>query len=120
MITLARGLVIAIPDPRVRPKNKPKWHLCVCPEKRLFLRINSKDLWRPAHPIKAAKNPFLDHDSFVELRSLHFFTESELRSAKLVGEMPTTQQLSVADAAQEAETLTDEQKDLIWEKLGAG
>jgi len=120
MITLGRGLVVVIPDPRVRPKNKPKWHLCVCPERRLFLRINSSGLWRPAHSIKVSKNPFLGHDSFVELRSLHFFTESELKAAKLVGEMSHQQQAELADAAMEAETLTDEQKDLIWDRLGIG
>lgn len=113
-------MVIILPDPRVRPKNKPKWHICVCPERRLFLRINSKPLWRPWHFIERKKNDFLDHDSYVELTSLHFFTESELRGAKKVGEVSGPQQLALAEAALEAETLNDEQKDLIWEKLGLG
>jgi len=115
---LTIGMVIVVADQRVRPRGKPKWHLCVCPERRLFLRINSRPLWPPWHFIEADKNPFLDHDSFVELTALHFFAESELRAARKIGEMPTGEQIEVALAAQSAETLNDEQKDFIFERLG--
>ena len=115
---LEPGLVIALPDPRTRPKNKQKWHICVCPEKRLFLRINSKPLWPPWHLLPAARNVFLNHNSYVELASLHFFTESELRRAKKVGALTGPQQLALADTALTAETLNDEQRELIWEKFG--
>ena len=115
---LSRGLVIVVPDPRVRPKNRLKWHICVSPERRLFLRINSKPKWAPYHFIRAAKNPFLERDSYVELISLFFFSESELRAAKRIGEMPPPEQLALADAAQEAVTLTQEQKDIVWENFG--
>jgi hypothetical protein len=112
------GAVIALPDARVRPRNKLKWHICICPARRLFLRINSKPLWQPWHFIRAKNNPFLDHDSYVELTTLHFFPESELRSARKVGQLTAKEQVNLAYAAQEAATLNDEQKDLIWEKLG--
>lgn len=117
---LISGSVIALPDPRVRPRKRLKWHICVCPDRRLFLRINSRPLWPPHHLIKASKNPFLEHDSYVELTSLHFFTESELRGATKVGEMPSLERALVADAAQEAETLREEHRELIWEKFGIG
>ncbi|HVM98917.1 MAG TPA: hypothetical protein VMT68_01795 [Caulobacteraceae bacterium] len=117
---LAPGLVIAVADPRVRPRNRVKWHICVCPERRRFLRINSKPLWTPWHFIEVTKNPFLDHDSHVELTALHFFAESELRGATIVGQMPQGEQVNLAYAAQNADTLNEDEKDLIWERLGLG
>jgi hypothetical protein len=115
---LSAGLVIRIPDPRVRPKNKPKWHICVCPQRRLFLRINSSPLWQPYHAISAAKNAFLDHDSHVELTALHFFTESELRQATAIGRMSKDEAQALAQAAQGAITLNGEHKRVIEENLG--
>jgi hypothetical protein len=114
---LKPGLVVVLPDPRVLPKGKPKWHICVCPERRLFLRINSRPLWKPWHFIEASENAFLDHDSYVELATLHFFAESELRAAKEIGEMTGIEKIKLAFAAREVETLNDEQKDLIFERL---
>jgi hypothetical protein len=115
---LSPGLVISLPDPRVRPRNKLKWQICVCPQQRRFLRINSKPLWSPWHYMAASQNRFLDHDSYVELTSLHFFTESELRGARVVGTLSPAEQVDLAFSAREADTLNDEQKDLIWERLG--
>jgi hypothetical protein len=115
---LTAGMVISLPDPRVRPKNRLKWHICVCPERRQVLRINSKPIWAPWHPISDDDNAFLDHDSYVELAMLHFFAESELRGVKKIGDMSRAQQVGLALAAQEARTLNDEQKALILEKLG--
>jgi hypothetical protein len=49
---------------------KVKLHICVDPERQLFLRINSKDIWRPHHKLVAIPGGFLHHDSYVELRQL--------------------------------------------------
>lgn len=116
---LLAGLVIRVPDQRVNPRGKPKWHICVCPERRLFLRINSKPLWPPHHPILSSKNAFLDHDSHVELTQLHFFAESELRKAERVGEMTQAEARLLAKAAQDAVTLNQDNKDLIWRRLAS-
>ena len=116
---LVPGLVIAIADGRVRPRHRRKWHICVSPEQRLFLRINSKPLWPPSHPIKAEQNSFLEHDSYVELTTLHFFPESELRRATRVGQMSEIEQTNLAYAAVETGvTLRADHKEIIWEKLG--
>jgi hypothetical protein len=65
----------------------------------------------------AAQNAFLDHDSFVELNMLHFFSESELRSAVTLGEMTPLECVNLARTAQRAETLTQDLQDLIWSRL---
>jgi hypothetical protein len=114
---LMAGMVIRVPDPRTRPK-KPKWHICVCPSRRLFLRINSSPLWRPFHQIHQADNGWLDHDSHVELTQLHFFTESELKRAVKIGQMSAKEGDALSKAAQLATTLSADHKELIDENLG--
>lgn len=116
---LTPGAVIAIPDPRTNPKNRRKWHICVCPPQRLFLRINSKPLWRPWHHLSADENSFLEHDSYVELQSLSFFSESELRQASLVGQLSPVEAKNLALVARTAVTLAKDRQELIWERLGS-
>lgn len=115
---LEAGSVIKIYDGRTRPK-KVKWHVCVVPSRRWFFRINSSPLWKPHHPISAADNPFLEHDSFVELAQPHFFTESELRGCQRLGVMSAAECAKLAIAAKKASTLTEEQSDLVWQFLKA-
>jgi hypothetical protein len=114
---LASRDVIRVPDPRVRPKGKAKWHVCVCPSRRLFLRINTKPAWPPHHPIKAANNAFLKHDSHVELTTLHFFTESELRQATKIGVMSESEAADLLLAVLAAPTLSQEHKDIADENF---
>jgi hypothetical protein len=114
---LIAGAVIRIADPRVRPRGKAKWHICVCPVRRLFLRINSKSLWQPAHPLSAAANAFLAHDSYVELQTLHFFSEAQLRQGTRIGLMSIEEMDALAEAALAAVTLSGEHKEIIRENL---
>lgn len=116
---LKPGAIIAIPDPRINPRNRRKWHICVCSSQRLFLRINSKPLWPPWHHIAADGNAFLEHDSYVELQSLSFFSESELRQARMVGQMSADEARKLAVVAQTADTLAPDRQELIWERLGS-
>jgi hypothetical protein len=112
---LSPGMVIELADPYVRPRNKPKWHICICPEKKLFLRINSRRFWPPWHFLEAAKNSFLDHDSYVELTQPHFL--SDAWNGREIGALSPEEALALAETAQHAPTLTQEQKDLVWERL---
>jgi hypothetical protein len=111
-------MVIALPDPRVRPKNRRKWHVCVSPGQCFFLRINTNPLWRPWHQILASDNDFLSHDSYVELASLHFFSGADLRRADVIGQMGYSERRALAEAVMSAETLSQEHKDIVWENLG--
>lgn len=116
---LFAGQVIRIPDPNVRPRNKPKWHICVCPARRFFLRINSSPQWQPWHPIESANNDFLDHDSYVELLELHHFTEAALGVAIEIGRMSASEMDALAAAAVRCATLSGEHKEIIDENLAS-
>jgi hypothetical protein len=116
---LTAGLVVALRDSRVRPKGRRKWHVCVCPKARLFLRINSRNLWPPWHFLESSKNAFLEHDSYVELRELYFFPEHTLRGAREIGRLTPAEARRLAEAAQSAATLTQEWRELIRERLSA-
>jgi hypothetical protein len=116
---LIAGLVIRIPDPNVRPKNKLKLHICVCPLKRLFLRINSNPMWEPWHELLAAQNDFLDHDSYVELLELHVFPQAEIDKAEVIGEMNIAEMDALAKTAMGCVTLTGEQREIIDENLAS-
>jgi len=114
---LVAGLVIRIPDPNVMPRNKLKWHVCVCPARRFFLRINSSPRWEPWHSIEAANNDFLDHDSFVELLEVHQFSEAALQAATKIGQMSPAEMDALAAAAVRCATLTGEHKEIIDDNL---
>lgn len=115
------GLVIEIFDPRTEPK-KPKWHICVCDARRLFLRINSKPLWLPHHQLLADRNEFLDHDSYVELRQLCGFSHGAVVSAMRLprnplGSLTKEEAHRLAMSVRRAVTLSEEHKDLVWNNL---
>jgi hypothetical protein len=109
--------VIRIFDRFTRP-NKPKLHLCVCDERQLFLRINSEAIFPPCHPISRADNrSFLTHDSFIELQQLVRHVADDIAQAEYLGVMSLNEARKVVAAAELAETLPDEHKQLIGEKL---
>jgi hypothetical protein len=115
------GQVVEVFDQWTRPQ-KPKWHICVCPIRLLFLRINSQPIWQPAYPLLKALNPFLDHDSYVELRQLLHFTPSEIATAlqnpkNPLGRLTRAQARDLATAARAAKTLSEEWKDLVRQNL---
>ena len=109
--------VIRIFDRFVRP-NKPKRHLCVCDRLQLFLRINSEAVYQPCHPLLQADNPsFLTHDSFIELQQLVRHVADDIVQAEYLGAMNMNEARKVVAAAEKAVTLTDEQKQIIRERL---
>ena len=122
---LVSGDVIQVFDRRTDPR-KIKRNICICPRRRLFLRINSKPYWQPHHRLLAAESrSFLDEDSFVELRMLLTFSNSELdealrRPGNPLGRLSRDQAKGLAFAARKAETLTGEQQRLIQDCLTGG
>jgi hypothetical protein len=109
--------VIRILDRFTRP-NKDKLHICVCDRLQLFLRINSQAVFQPAHPILRADNKsFLTHDSFVELQQLIRNVADDIAQAEYLGKMNMNEARKLVEAAERAVTLTDEQKELIRERL---
>lgn len=81
------------------------------------MRINSNNLWGQSHFLEADKNVFLDHDSYVELSELHFFRD--IRAADEIGELTAEEARKLAEATRLARTLSQEWKDLVWERLSS-
>ncbi len=65
-----------------RSTDPQKWKMQVCIDydEGWFLRINSRDLIRPCVAIAKDRNPFLDHDSFIDC-SLQMIDEFEIELA---------------------------------------
>lgn len=108
--------VLRIWDRYTRPK-KFKYHICICPDRQFFLRINSEPIFQPAHPIAKVTNPFLHHDSFVELQQLVRHWHDDIRNAEYIGRITKPEAKALNKAAQEAKTLTPEYKQIIAENL---
>lgn len=105
--------------------SEPKWKrfICVSPERRLFLRINSNPYWPPHVKIREAENRgFLDHDSYVELTGLvrvpiFEFNRAIARSDNPMGRVTESVAREIAFAAQRAATLSDEHRQIIRDAL---
>jgi hypothetical protein len=115
------GQVIEIFDPWTRPP-KQKWHICVCDQRYLFLRISPRPLWPPHHVLLQDGNPFLEHDSYVELRQLYHFSRRAVTAAlrlskNPIGVLSADEALALAMAARRAPTLSQENSDIIWQNL---
>lgn len=115
-MALRPGDVIRVWDRQVRPP-KYKRLICIDGEKQRFLRINSAPKFRPHHQLLAADSDFLDHDSYVELRQLVRPYAYEIQQADHLGRLSREQAEALVLAAQQAETLSQEHKDLIAEAL---
>jgi len=119
---LKPGDVIKAFDREIDPANWKRL-ICICPTRRLFLRINSNPLWTPhIRVLQADSADCLDWDSFVELRQLVRIGIRELRQALLrpenpLGHLPDKVCREIAFAAFQAATLSDDNRRLIWENL---
>lgn len=117
--------VIRVFDNQTRP---PKWKrlICVCPRRRLFLRINSEPIWLPHTLLRQVECPdFLDWDSYVEFRELarippREFREALARTDNPLGRLSDAIARRVAFEAQQADTLSDERRRIVWEGLVDG
>jgi hypothetical protein len=114
---LRPGSVIRIYDKFADPA-QAKRHICVCPDRRVFLRINSRDFWPPSHRLDFAVNrSFLDDTSFVELRQLFRFDVGAVRAAVALGRLSRAEAKDLAWSAKRAPTLSEERQDLVWDRL---
>jgi len=102
---------------RYTSPNKYKLHICVCDQRQLFLRINSDPAFPPVHPLSQRNNPFLHHDSYVELQQLVRHMGEEIRAAERIGRISQSETRALIAAANEAPTLSPEHKRLIAERL---
>jgi hypothetical protein len=108
--------VVRIFDRHTRP-NKRKWHICVCDGRQLFLRINSEPVFLPHHLLLASNNLFLHHDSYVELQQLVRHVADDIAQAEHLGVLTLQEARKLVAAVEQAETLSEEHKDLIRERL---
>lgn len=110
------GDVILVWDRFTRPQ-KDKLHICVCIDRRLFLRINTRPLFPPHMPIKAVETDFLEHDSYVELNQLVRHFKDEIDKARHLGSLSVTVARRLCLAVDASRALSQEHKDLIRERL---
>jgi hypothetical protein len=108
--------VVRIFDLYTSPR-KPKLHICVSERRQLFLRINSQSIFKPNYLLRKSSNPYLAHDSYVELQQLVRHMSEEIRDAEFIGRLTLAEARALVDAAQAAETLPMEHKRLISECL---
>ena len=80
--------VIVVLDVTAR-NPKPRMMVCISPDEGEFLRINSRDKFRPCVPIhRLPDHRFLDHDSFIEVNILvldEFVVEQCLGRSGVIG-----------------------------------
>jgi len=65
-------------------------YVCLDFDEGWFLRINSKDHFKPCVPITKKQHPWLDHDSYVECTFLmldEYEVEESIRSEGVVGQV---------------------------------
>jgi hypothetical protein len=108
--------VLRIWDRHTSP-NKLKRHICICPARQLFLRVNSRPLFKPNHLLRKAHNSFLDYDSYVELQQLIRHFAYEIQEAEYLGHLGTSEAQLLCASVRDAVTLSPEHKSFIIEKL---
>ncbi|TWG90355.1 hypothetical protein L598_000700001120 [Mesorhizobium sp. J18] len=110
------GDVIRVWDRHTRPP-KFKRHICICPQKQLFLRINSRALFPPHMIIRSDGADFLDADSYVELQQLVRHYALEITEADVLGRLTRTHVTALIVSVKACSALSQEMKDLILERL---
>lgn len=113
----AVGDVIRVWDHQTRPP-KIKRHICVCPEKQLFFRINSEPLWPPHLPLKADACDFLDHDSYVELQQLQRLHALHIQEAAKIGAINRTQMKAILLALETGGWMTEDWIEFVRDRFG--
>lgn len=110
------GDVVRVWDRGTRPP-KHKRLICICPERRMFFRINSRALFPPHLLLRADGADFLDHDSYVELQQLLKPFELELEQAELLGRLTPTHVRLLRIAVENCVALSDELKEFVADRL---
>jgi hypothetical protein len=110
------GDVIRVWDRGTHPR-KFKRHICICPDRQLFLRINSRPIFPPHVIIRAAGSDFLDADSYVELQQLVRHYAQEIAEADVLGRLNGTHIRLLCIAVEACDALSQELKEFIVERL---
>jgi len=110
------GDVIRVWDHLTRPP-KLKWHVCVCPEKLLFFRINSRPYFPPHLLIRASEAEFLDHDSYVELGQLIQLRVDPVERAELLGFLSREQKRSIVAAIERGGWLSEDWVEFVRDRF---
>ena len=115
---IAPGVIVRLHDNATYPE-KLKRHVCVCVERRIFLRINSDQPRLGAfflvRPERCGGG--IDHESYVELDNPHRPSAKVMRDAVCLGRMQPSACLDLALAVRTAATLTQEVQELVWDRL---
>jgi hypothetical protein len=114
---LQAGDVIRVYDHTTHPP-KQKRHICVCPSRQLFLRINTNAYFPPHVLLRSDGVSFLDHDSYVELQQLIRLRAYDIAQSEVIGRLNGTQRRLILLTAEQCGALTDEHLDLIREQFG--
>jgi len=88
------------------------------PEEGWFYRINTKNVWRPAVPIKCGpEHPFLDHDSHIEcgdpLMLDDYLVEQAIKKLGVIGTVSKALCEPMIEALNEARYLSEDDKTAI-------
>lgn len=98
---------------------KHKRFLCVNPCEGWLLRINSRPFWRPHLLLPMADNEdCLDHDSYLELRGVIEYYETEIEDAlrhpaNHLGSLSREMLTLVIEHVKTAKTITSEERDRV-------
>jgi hypothetical protein len=120
---LRAGDVVVLFDGTIRPP-KHKWFLCVSPANGWFLRINTKEIFRPCFALRAREDPCIEHDCFIELRGRIEFDrydidESLKYPANHKGRLTDRTLRRLVEHLPQAPTLTPEEMELMLAELRA-
>ena len=81
------------------------------------MRINTSPIYQPAHSILKADNSFLHHDSHVELQQLLRHVADDIVEARHLGVLSLQEARKLVTSVEAAETLSDDTKRFIRERL---
>lgn len=116
MTVFSAGDVVRVWDRLVRPPNF-KIHICVWPERQLFLRINSEANWPPHLLLKARDSSFLNHDSYVELQQFISLRLTDIDEAELLGHLSREQRHAIVQAVADGGWMSPDHTDMLAEKF---
>ena len=110
------GDVIRVFDRQTHPP-KQKRLICIDPDRQLFLRINTSQLFRPHLLIRADGADFLDHDSYVELQQLIRPFADDINHSELLGKLTETHAKLICISVRTCTALSDDLKENIIQQL---
>lgn len=102
-----------------KPQPRYKRHLCVSVVERWYFFLNTKGHWPDSFRITSAELPSLRRDRYIGCGTVQKVPDSHFRKYdhKIDGHLPNETLLRLADHVNEAEGLTDGEKEIIVNEL---